>query len=48
VGAECDIDRPLLRSERERFNNSGIFPDSMLQKKQDSVDAASGLRNTTM
>jgi proline iminopeptidase len=45
--SDCEYEsKALSGAERERFNNSGIFPDSMLQKKQDSVDAASGLRNT--
>lgn len=45
--SDCEYEgRALTSAERERFNNSGIFPDSTLQKKQDSVDAASGLRNT--
>jgi proline iminopeptidase len=45
--SDCEFEsKALTAAERERFNNSGIFPDSMLQKKQDSVDAASGLRNT--
>jgi proline iminopeptidase len=30
----------------EAFNTQGIFPDSMVRKRMDSVDAASGLRNT--
>jgi proline iminopeptidase len=45
--SDCEFEsRALTSAERERFNNSGMFPDSTLQKKQDSVDAASGLRNT--
>ena len=45
--SDCEYEgRALTSAERERFNNSGIFPDSTLQKKQDSVDATSGLRNT--
>lgn len=45
--SDCDFEsRALTSAERERFNDSGMFPDTMLQKKQDSVDAASGLRNT--
>lgn len=45
--SDCEFEgRALTSAERERFNNSGMFPDSTLQKKQDSVDAASGLKNT--
>jgi proline iminopeptidase len=44
---DCEYEsRALTSAERERFNSSGIFPDSTLQRVQDSVDAASGLRNT--
>lgn len=45
--SDCEFEsRALTSAERERFNSSGMFPDSTLQRKQDSVDAASGLRNT--
>ena len=45
--SDCEFEsRALTSAERERFNNSGMFPDSTFQKKQDSVDAAGGLRNT--
>jgi proline iminopeptidase len=44
---DCEYEgRALSDAERERFNDSGIFPDPALQRKQDSVDARSGLRNT--
>jgi proline iminopeptidase len=45
--SDCDYEGHALTSaERERFNNTGMFPDSTLERKQDSVDAAGGLRNT--
>jgi proline iminopeptidase len=45
--SDCDYEgRALSDAEHEKFNDSGIFPDQALQRKQDSVDAKSGLRNT--
>ena len=45
--SDCEYEaHGLTDAEFQAFNNSGIFPDSTLQRMQDSVDAASGLRNT--
>ncbi len=38
--------RALGNAGFEAFNNQGIFPDSLVRRRMDSVDATSGLRNT--
>lgn len=44
---DCDLAFSTLPdSERGRLNDAVMFPDSMKRRLQDSVDAASGLRNT--
>jgi proline iminopeptidase len=44
---ECQLAlESLPDSMRERVNNESMFPNVALAKMQDSVDAASGLRNT--
>jgi proline iminopeptidase len=47
AASDCELEFRLLRgADHEAFSNAIMFPDSMLRKRQDSVDAASGLRNT--
>jgi proline iminopeptidase len=38
--------RALGSAGFEAFNAGGIFPDSLVRRRMDSVDALSGLRNT--
>ena len=45
--SDCDLEfRALRGAEREAFSNEMMFPDTMRLRLQDSVDRASGLRNT--
>lgn len=45
--SDCDLEgRALSSAEHERFNDSGMFAAVASKRAQDSVDAASGLRNT--
>jgi len=45
--SDCELEfRALRGAEREAFSNEMMFPDSMRRKLQDSLDRASGLRNT--
>ena len=45
--SDCEVEFRLLRGpDHDAFSNAIMFPDSMVRKRQDSVDAASGLRNT--
>ncbi len=45
--SDCDYEqRAVPAAEQQQFNDSGMFPDPSKQRLQDSVDAASGLRNT--
>ena len=47
AGSDCELEFRLLPGrDHEAFSNAIMFPDSMVRKRQDSVDAASGLRNT--
>ena len=44
---DCDYEqRAVPPSEQQKFNDAGTYPDPAKQRLQDSVDAASGLRNT--
>ena len=46
-GSDCELEFRLLRGPvHDAFSNDIMFPDSLARKRQDSVDAASGLRNT--
>ena len=43
----CELEfRALRGADREAFSNEMMFPDSARRKLQDSIDNASGLRNT--
>jgi proline iminopeptidase len=45
--SDCELEfRGLQGAEREAFSNAMMFPDSARRVVQDSVDKASGLRNT--
>jgi proline iminopeptidase len=45
--SDCDLAFQTLQgAEHQAANNAVMFPDSALRRLQDSVDAASGLRNT--
>lgn len=45
--SDCELEfRALRGADREAFNNAMMFPDSMRRRMQDSIDRASGLRNT--
>jgi proline iminopeptidase len=45
--SHCELEfRALRGADREAFSNEMMFPDSARRKLQDSVDKASGLRNT--
>lgn len=45
--SDCELEfRGLQGADREAFNNEIMFPDSGRRAVQDSVDKASGLRNT--
>jgi proline iminopeptidase len=45
--SDCELEfRGLQGADREQFSNEMMFPDSARRKMQDSVDKASGLRNT--
>jgi proline iminopeptidase len=45
--SDCELEfRALRGAEREAFSNEMMFPDSARRKLQDSLDRASGLRNT--
>jgi proline iminopeptidase len=45
--SDCELEFNALRgAERESFSNEMMFPDSVRRTLQDSVDKASGLRNT--
>ena len=47
AASDCELEFRLLPSaQHEAFSNAIMFPDSMRRKQQDSIDAASGLRNT--
>jgi proline iminopeptidase len=44
---DCEVEFRLLRGpDREAFGATMMFPDSILRRRQDSIDASSGLRNT--
>ena len=45
--SDCELEFRLLRGPaHDAFSNAIMFPDSLVRRRQDSVDAASGLRNT--
>ena len=45
--SDCELEfRGLQGAEREQFSNEMMFPDSARRVMQDSIDKASGLRNT--
>jgi proline iminopeptidase len=45
--SDCELEfRALRGADRESFSNAMMFPDSTRRKMQDSIDTASGLRNT--
>lgn len=45
--SDCELEFRVLRGpEREAFNDAGIFRDSVAKMRLDSLDRASGLRNT--
>lgn len=45
--SDCELEfRGLQGAEREAFSNQTMFPDSARRLVQDSIDKASGLRNT--
>lgn len=44
--SDCELEFALRGADRESFSNEMMFPDSVRRKVQDSVDKASGLRNT--
>jgi proline iminopeptidase len=45
--SDCELEfRALGGADREAFSNEMMFPDSTRRKLQDSLDRASGLRNT--
>lgn len=45
--SDCELEfRALRGADREAFSNEMMFPDSTRRKLQDSLDRASGLRNT--
>ena len=45
--SDCELEFRVLRGpERDAFNDSGIFRDSVAKMRLDSLDRASGLRNT--
>lgn len=46
-GSDCELEFRLLPGpDHEAFGNAIMFPDSILRKRQDSIETASGLRNT--
>jgi proline iminopeptidase len=44
--AECNVSRALSSQAMTRFFRDNAFPDSVIEKRVDSVYAASGLKNT--
>ena len=45
--SDCELEFNALRgADREAFSNEMMFPDSLRRRSQDSIDKASGLRNT--
>lgn len=45
--SDCELEfRAIRGADREAFSNETMFPDSLRRKLQDSLDRASGLRNT--
>ena len=45
--SDCELEfRALRGADREAFSNEMMFPDSVRRLTQDSIDKASGLRNT--
>lgn len=47
AASDCEVEfRVLGGRDHDAFSNAIMFPDSMLRRRQDSIDATSGLRNT--
>lgn len=47
AGSDCELEFRLLPDQaHETFSNAIMFPDSLRRKRQDSIETASGLRNT--
>ena len=47
AGSDCELEFPLSPGpDHEAFSDAIMFPDSMLRKRQDSIEVASCLRNT--